>query len=45
MNQDFDYLQEMDPRAKDHYVVYPTLKLGHVLAVVLVGLAVTHYML
>ena len=45
MNQDFDYLQEMDPRAKDHYVVYPTLKLGHVLVVVLTGLAVTHYML
>ena len=45
MNQDFDYLKEMDPRSKDHYVVYPTLKLWHVLAVLLIGLAVTHYML
>ena len=45
MNQDFDYLKEMDPRREDHYVVYPTLKLWHVLVVLLAGLAVTHYML
>ena len=45
MTQDFDYMREMDPRAKDYYVVYPRVKLGHVLAVVLTGLAVTHYML
>jgi len=45
MNQDFDYLKEMDPRREDYYVVYPTLKLWHVLVVLLTGLAVTHYML
>ena len=45
MNQDFDYLKEMDPRREDYYVVYPTLKLWHVLVVLLAGLAVTHYML
>ena len=45
MNQDFDYMREMDPRAKDYYVVYPRVKLWHVLAVVLAGLLITHYML
>ena len=45
MTQDFDYMREMDPRAKDYYVVYPRVKLWHVLAVVLTGLVVTHYML
>ena len=45
MNQDFDYLKEMDPRHEDHYVVYPTVKLWHVLAVLCIGLAVTHYTL
>ena len=45
MNQDFDYMREMDPRAKDHYVVYPRVKLWHVLAVVLTGLVITHYTL
>lgn len=45
MNQDFDYMREMDPRAKDYYVVYPRVKLWHVLAVVLTGLVITHYML
>ena len=45
MNQDFDYMREMDPRAKDHYVQYPTVKLWHVLAVVCVGLCVTYYTL
>ena len=45
MNQDFDYMQGMDPRAKDYYVVYPRVKLGHLLVVVLTGLLITHYML
>ena len=45
MTQDFDYMREMDPRAKDYYVVYPRVKLWHVLAVVLTGLLITHYML
>ena len=45
MNQDFDYLKEMDPRHEDHYVVYPTVKLWHVLAVLCIGLDVTHYTL
>ena len=45
MNQDFDYMREMDPRSKDYYVVYPRVKLWHVLVVVLTGLAITHYTL
>ena len=45
MNQDFDYMKEMDPRHEDHAVVYPSVKLWHVLAVVLIGLCVTHYAL
>ena len=45
MNQDFDYMREMDPRSKDYYVVYPRVKLWHVLAVVLTGLVITHYTL
>ena len=44
MNQDFDYREEvaraMDPRRKDHSVVYPSVKLWHVAVVVLAGLAV-----
>jgi len=43
--REYEYLKEMDPRREDHYVVYPHVKLWHVLAVVLTGLVVTHYML
>ena len=45
MTEDFDYMREMDPRRKDHYVVYPKIKLWHVLAVVCVGLCVAYYTL
>ena len=45
MTQQFDYMREMDPRAKDHYVVYPAIKLWHILAVLVTGLCVTHYAL
>lgn len=31
MDEDFDYMKEMDPRKKDHYVVYPLVKIWHVL--------------
>ena len=43
--KEYEYLKEMDPRAEDHYVVYPVIKLWHVTAVLLVGLVVTHYTL
>ena len=45
MTKDFDYMREMDPRRKDHYVVYPKIKLWHVLAVVCVGLSIAYYTL
>ena len=43
--REYEYLKEMDPRAEDHYVVYPHVKLWHVLAVLCIGLVVTHYTL
>jgi hypothetical protein len=31
MDEDFDYMKEMDPRKKDYHVVYPLVKLWHIL--------------
>ena len=30
MDEDFDYMKEMDPRKSDFYVVYPKIKLWHI---------------
>lgn len=43
MDEDFDYMKEMDPRKKDHYVVYPLVKLWHILLFFAIALPLVWY--
>jgi len=45
VKMEFDYEKELDPRQKDYYIVYPRVKLWHILLVCVTGLGVTHYLL
>tara|TARA_B100002019_G_C20793949_1_gene367960 strand:- start:197 stop:358 length:162 start_codon:yes stop_codon:yes gene_type:complete len=43
ITKEFDYMKEMDPRKEDHYVVYPLVKLWHLLLFFAIALPLVWY--